>query len=169
MDLAQAAEMCNRTVGLMATAPADGQADELLARGRALAGGNVAAEARLLTAEAYTGDDTDPVTAELAERAITLARRAGDPLTESAALDELISVQLARGELHAALASALRRTGILDPMPVTAQSGLEHSDALSMAAECATATGDLRGARRLAERIRDLPFHREEGHLATAG
>src|SRR5204862_375959 len=32
----------------------------------------------------------------------------------------------------------------------------------------ATATGDLRTARKLAERVRDLPFHREEGHLATA-
>ena len=113
MDLAQAAEMCNRTRGLMATAPAAGLADELLARGWALAGGNVAAQARLLTAEAFNGDDTDPVTAELAERAIALARRAGDPLAESAALDEFTSVQLARGELRGALASALRRTVIL--------------------------------------------------------
>jgi hypothetical protein len=53
-------------------------------------------------------------------------------------------------------------------MPVTARSGLEHSDSLQMATECATAAGDLRSARRLAERVRDLPFHREEGHLATA-
>ena len=37
-----------------------------------------------------------------------------------------------------------------------------------MATECATAAGDLRTARQLAERVRDLPFHREEGHLATA-
>ena len=128
----------------------------------------MAAQSRLLTAEAYTGEDTDPVTAELAERAIALARRAGDPLAESAALDELTAVQLARGELRAALASALRRTEILGPLPVTARSGLEHSDSLQMAAECATAAGDLRSARQLAERVRDLPFHREEAHLATA-
>jgi hypothetical protein len=51
---------------------------------------------------------------------------------------------------------------------VTARSGTEHSDALCMAAECATAAGDLRAARQMAERVRDLPFHREEGHLATA-
>jgi hypothetical protein len=168
MDLAQAAEMCNRMPGLMATRRRDGQADELIARGEALAGGDLAAVARLLTAEAYNGDDTDPVTAELTVRAIVLARRAGDPLTESAALDELTSVQLARGEIRAALASALRRTEALDPLPVTARSGLEHSDALCMAAECATAAGDLRAARQMAERVRDLPFHREEGHLATA-
>jgi hypothetical protein len=168
MDLAQAAEMCNRMPGLMATRRRDGQADELIARGEALAGGDLAAAARLLTAEAYNGDDTDPVTAELTERAIVLARRAGDPLTESSALDELTSVQLARGELRAALASALRRTEILGPLPVTALSGLEHSDSLQMAAECATAAGDLRAARQLAERVRNLPFHREEGHLASA-
>ena len=58
MDLAQAAEMCNRTPGLMTTLPPAGQADELLARARALAGGSVAVEARLLTAEAFNGDDT---------------------------------------------------------------------------------------------------------------
>jgi len=168
MDLAQAAEMCNRTPGMMATAPPKGQADELLARGWALAEGNVAAEARLLTAEAFNGDDTDPITAELTERAIALARRADDPLTESAALDELTSVQLARGEIRAALASALRRAELVATVRATAESGLELSDALCMATECATAAGDLRTARALAEQVRDLPFHREEGHLATA-
>ena len=167
-DLAEAAEMIGRAVGLMATAPPDGLMRELIARGQGLAGGDVTAQSRLLTAEAYTGDDTDPVTAELAERAIALARRAGDPLSESAALDELTAVQLARGELRGALASTLRRLEILGPVPVTARSGLEHSDALFMATECATAAGDLRTARQLAERLRELPFHREEGHLATA-
>ena len=128
----------------------------------------MAAEARLLVAEAFNRDDIDPVTAELTDRAIALARRAGDPLTESAALDQLTAVQLARGELRAALASTLRRPEMLGPLPMTARSGLEHADALYMATECATAAGDLRTARALAERIRDLPFHREEGHLATA-
>ena len=167
-DLAEAAELLSRAVGLMATAPPDGLARELIARGRALADGNMTAESRLLTAEAYTGGDLDPVTAELSERAIALARRAGDPLAETVALDQLTAVQLARGELRAALASALRRTEILGALPVTALSGLEHSDSLQMATECAAATGDLRTARQLAERVRDLPFHREEGHLATA-
>jgi hypothetical protein len=39
---------------------------------------------------------------------------------------------------------------------------------LCMAAETAAAAGDLPAARKLAERVRDLPFYREEGHLATA-
>ena len=168
MDLARAAEMCNRTQGLMATAPTPGQAGELLTRAWALSDGSVTAEARLLTAEAFNGDDIDPVTAGLAERAIALARRAGDPLIESAALDELTSVQLACGDLRGALASAVRRTEVLAPVRPTALSGQEHSDALNMAAECATAVGHLDTARQLAERIRNLPFYRGEGHLATS-
>jgi predicted ATPase/DNA-binding CsgD family transcriptional regulator len=169
-DLADAAEMIDRTPGLMATVPPGAEADALLARGWALArvDRNMAAEARLLTAEAYRHDEIDPVAAELTERAIALARRAGDPLTESAALDELTGVQLAHGELQAALASTLRRIEILSPLPITARSAFEHADALYMATECAIAAGELRTARELAERIRDLPFHREEGHLATS-
>ena len=167
-DLARAAELINRGPGLLATAPPVGQVDALLAEAWGFAAGDPSAEARTLTAEAFNGADTDPVTAALAERAITMARRVGDPLTESAALDQLTSVQLARGELRAAAASALRRTELLAPMTVTAVSALEFFDGLYMAAECAVAAGDLRTARHLAERIRDLPFYREEGHLATA-
>ena len=168
MDLAQAAEMCNRTPGLMSALPPAGQAAELVARARALADGSMAVEARVLAAEAFRGEDLDPVTAELAERAAVLARRAGDPLAESAALDEVTSIQLARGQLSDALGSALRRTGILAQLPVTAPAGLEVSDAICMAAECATAVGDLRIARDMAERVRNLPFYREEAHLATS-
>jgi predicted ATPase len=169
-DLAEAAEMIGRAMGLMATAPAAGQDQALLTRGwaLALADRNVAAEARLLASEAYNRDETDPVAAELTDRAIALARQTGNPLIESAALDQLTAMQLARGEPRAALASALRRTVILGPVPMTARSGLEHADALYMATECAIAAGDLRTARELAERVRDLPFHREERHLATA-
>ena len=170
-DLAEAAEMIGRARGLMATAPADGQADALLARAwaltradrdgaagtrllaagtRLLAAGTplLAAEARLLAAEAFNRDDIDPVTAELTDRAIALARGAGDPLIQSAALDQLTGVQLSRGELRAALASTLRRLEILSPLPMTARSALEHADALYMATECATAAGDLSTARR---------------------
>jgi hypothetical protein len=37
-----------------------------------------------------------------------------------------------------------------------------------MATECAVGAGDLPAARRPAEHLWDLPFYREEGHLATA-
>ena len=166
-DLAVAAELINRQPGLMATPTPIGEADELLAEAWVLAAGDPAAEARVFTAGAYVGDDVDPVTAELAERAVELGRRVGDPLTESAALDQLTAVRLAQGEFRAAAANALLRAELLAPVQVTALSGLETSDAFSMATECAIAAGDLRVARRQAERIHGLPFHREEDHLAT--
>ncbi|MEP7053993.1 MAG: LuxR C-terminal-related transcriptional regulator [Actinomycetota bacterium] len=166
-DLAYIAELLNRAVGLMATAPATSGVDALIAEGWALADGDLAAQARLLTAEAFKGAADDPATGELIERAIELARRIDEPLIESAALDQLTSVQLARGQLGAAAASALRRTELLAPLPVTAAAGLEFFDGFVMAADCAVAAGDLLGARHLAERLRDLPFYCEEGHLAT--
>ncbi len=60
MDLAQAAEMCNRTPGLMSTLPPAGQAAELVTRARALASGSAAVEARVLTAEAFRGWTRSP-------------------------------------------------------------------------------------------------------------
>ena len=53
-------------------------------------------------------------------------------------------------------------------MRTTALTGMELADALNMATECAIAAGDLESAGHLADRSGELPFHREEGHLATA-
>ncbi len=166
-DLARNAELINPAPGLMATGPAAGEAAALIAEGWALAGDDLAAQARLLTAEACNGAIADPATAELIDRAFTLARRIGDPLIESAALDQLTAIQLARGEVRAASATAARRTELLAPMQITATSALEFFDALGTAASCAVSSGDLRATRTHAERRRDLPFYREEGHLAT--
>ncbi|MEN3360799.1 MAG: hypothetical protein V7637_4781 [Mycobacteriales bacterium] len=166
-DLARTAELINRGAGLMATAPAVGAAAALIAEGWTLAGGDLAAQARLLTAEAFNGAADDPATVERVQRALALAGRIDDPLIESAALDQLTAVQLARGEVRAAAASASRRTELLVPARVTAASAMEFFDAFGMATHCAVAAGDLPAARRMAERLRDLPFYREEGHLAT--
>ena len=167
-SLAQAAELVGRAPGLMAVPLPPGLAGELLARAGELAADDPATRARLLTAEAFNLGEEEAATAGLCERAIPLAREAGDQLAESAALDELTSFYLARGDLSTALAKAMERVTLLGSMPVTAQNGLEVIDGLSMAADTATAAGQLVAARQLAERIRDLPLHREEGHLATA-
>ena len=166
-DLARNAEFINRASGLIAKAPAVSEVEALIAEGWALAGDDRIARARLLVAEAFNGAIADPATLELVERALALARHIDDPLVESAALDQLTAVHLARGEVRAAAASALRRTELLAPIRVTATSALEFFDAIGMADQCAVAAGDLRAARRHAERLRDLPFYREEGHLAT--
>jgi predicted ATPase/DNA-binding CsgD family transcriptional regulator len=166
--LAQIAELINRGPGLMPE-PTRLDAAELIAEAAALADGDPAAEARVVIAEGFRGRELDPVSTELAERGVELARRAGDPLAESAALDLLTAAQLAGGDIRAAAASALRRTDLLAPLRGRAiVCGIELFDAYQMAAETAVAAGDLTAARELAEHVRDLPFYREEGHLATA-
>ncbi len=113
------AELINRGAGLMATSAAADEVTALLAEATRLAAGDPAAQARTLTAMAFSYDDADPAAVDLIERATTLARRARDPLTESAALDHLTAFQLARGELRAAAASASRRTELLAPLRAT--------------------------------------------------
>jgi predicted ATPase/DNA-binding CsgD family transcriptional regulator len=167
-NFAQLAEFINRCPGIIADLPPPEMAGTLLARARALAEGDLSAEARIRTAEAFMGQELDPATAELTTQAIVLARQANDALTESAALDQLTSVQLARGEVHEAAATASHRAMLLSALPIRAEAGLEFCDAFCMTAEAATAAGDLVAARSLAERVRDLSFYREEGHLATA-
>ncbi|HEU5333630.1 MAG TPA: LuxR C-terminal-related transcriptional regulator [Actinocrinis sp.] len=167
-DLARNAELISRCPGLMATVHPVAEMRELLAEGWSLAGGDLTAQARLLTAETFDGRGTDPALVERVERALALTARVGDPLAESAALDRLTEVHMIRGDLRAAAASAVRRTELLAPLEVTAVAALELLDGLLMAAETSVAVGDLRAARGFAERFRDLPFHREEGHLATA-
>jgi predicted ATPase len=170
-QVAQMAELVNRAPGLIPERTAAGAA-ELIAEASALAGGDPAAEARIAVAKGFKGFSyrrLDPMSAELAERGIVLARQAGDPLAESAALDLLTNVQLADGDIQAATASTQRRTELLDPLrPRAITCGMELFDACQKAAETAVAAGELATARELAERVRDLPFYREEGHLATA-
>ena len=166
--VAQMAEMVSRAPGLMPERTRLGAA-ELIAEASALADGDPAAEARVVVADGFSRRELDPMSVELAERGIALAQRAGDPLAESAALDLLTAAKLARGDLRDAAASALRRTRLLDPLRQRAITcGMELMDAHQMAAETAVAAGDLTAARELAEQIHDLPFYREEGHLATA-
>ena len=79
-DLARNAELINRGPGLMATEPPADDVAALLGEGRALAGDDLAAQARLLTAEAFAGDVADPATVGLVERAISLAQRHRGPV-----------------------------------------------------------------------------------------
>jgi predicted ATPase/DNA-binding CsgD family transcriptional regulator len=168
-DLAQIAELINRGPGIMSEPVPPGEVERLIAEAAALADDDTAARARVLIAQANATAPLNPVATELLDRAIALSREAGDPLGESAALDQLTAIRLAHGEIRAAAVSALRRTEVLATLPLHADTcGLELSDAYFMATETAVAAGELAAARRFAEQARDLPFHREEGHLATA-
>jgi predicted ATPase/DNA-binding CsgD family transcriptional regulator len=167
-DLAFMAEVIERGPGIIATLPPRGRVAELIASARALGSESPIALARILTAEAFALEEVDARALELTDQALALAREHGDALAESAALDQLTAIQLATGEMRAAAASSLRRVELMDGLPVHARNGLEMSDGAAMATECAIAAGDLAGGRRLAQRVHDLPFFREEGHLATA-
>jgi predicted ATPase/DNA-binding CsgD family transcriptional regulator len=167
-DLARAADLITRLPGLWATQPDAAQADKLVAEAWALGPGSPAAEARTLIADGFNRPESDPAAFELMQRGMAIARRVGDTLAESAALDLLTSIQLVRGEIGAAAATAWRRTELLGPLPATAEAGIELTDALMMADECAIAAGDLRAARSLVARIADLPFHSEGGHQAAS-
>jgi predicted ATPase/DNA-binding CsgD family transcriptional regulator len=167
-DIAQMAELMNRASGVVSPPPDPAVVRALIDEAGKHAHGDDVAHARIAIAEAFAVADTDPQVADLTDRALELARRAGNPMAESAALDRLTTVQLSRGEERGALASAMRRTQLLAPVTVDADLGFELSDAHVMAAESAIAAGDLAEARRLAERIRDLPLHREVGHVAVA-
>jgi predicted ATPase/DNA-binding CsgD family transcriptional regulator len=166
--LAKAAEIILRGPGLLSELPPPGRVQELLTQARALGSHSPVALPQILVAEALVLGDVDPRSLEVTEQALELARAQGDVLVECAALDQVTAIQLSTGEMAAAARTSQRRVDLMDLQPVQAGSGLELSDSVVMACECAIAAGDLAAARRLAQRVHDLPFHREESHLATA-
>lgn len=177
LDLARNAELIRRAPGLMASPPDTATVDGLLERARVLAGvhGHDAgpsshawrrARARFASAEAFRLPEDDPRARGLAEKAVAIAQQADDPLNKSAAADCLTSVLLAAGEVLEAAATARRRTELLEPIEVGAETAMEHADALIMATECSVAAGDLSDAKVYAERLRDLPFYGDDAHLA---
>jgi predicted ATPase len=109
-----------------------------------------------------------PQAVALAERAVDLATRTGDPLTLSAALDALTAVQCWAGDTFTAAQTARRRVELLASVPVTPASANERANALSEAAETCIGVGDLNGARRWGEQLRDLPLLAERGDFATS-
>ena len=119
----------------------------LLDRAQALGVGHPEAEAALLVAEAFACEEGEPLAEVLAARAVTLARRDGDALIESAALDVLTANELAMGEQRAGAAAA-RRIVLLAPLPMTPEASFERVDAYQMAAQTALGAGDIAGSRR---------------------
>ncbi|RIQ21082.1 ATP-binding protein [Jiangella rhizosphaerae] len=164
---AHAAELVHRSAGILTEVPPAATAAAWLATAQRLAGDDPGTRARCAVVEAFAAADTDPHTVAVTERALELARESGDPIAESAALDQLTGLRLARGEARAALESALRRTSLLAG-PSDPERGFELSDAYGMATESAIAAGDLRQARQAAETLRGLPSQREVAHVGTA-
>ncbi|OQR64554.1 ATPase [Streptomyces maremycinicus] len=178
-DLAAAATNAYRFSSTFTQVPSSGEVAALLAAAQELAGDAPAAGAAVALAEAAVVadafgavqgdlDNTVEETVLRAERAVDLARRAGDPVAESAALDALSGARSWSGEAFAAAAAARRRIHVLDPVPRTPAGAHELTDALAMAAGTAVGVGRLPEARRWGRRLAGHPLLAEVGHHATS-
>lgn len=167
-DLATAAAAIFRFSGTFSSPPAPGEAAALLNAAREPAGDDPAAQAAIALAECGVLHDTGADAITLAERAVDLARRTGDPLAEIAALDALTAARCWAGDNFATAEAAGRRVELLASVPVTPASAYERANALAEAAETGIGIGDLTGARRWGEQLRDLPLLAERGDFATS-
>lgn len=113
-------------------------------------------------------DNTVEETIALAERAVALARLAGDPVAESAALDALSGARSWAGDTFAAAAAARRRIDLLAPLPPAPARTHELLDALAMASGTALGAGRLAEARRWGGELAGHPILAEVGHHATS-
>ncbi|MFC7730729.1 ATP-binding protein [Actinomadura keratinilytica] len=178
-DLAAAATVAYRFSNSFARTPRADEVTAMLAQARELRGGDPAAAAAVALAEAAVEadafgavqgapDNTARETVARAERAVELARRTGDPVAESAALDALSGAQSWAGDSFAAAAAARRRIDLLARAPATPAATHELMDALAMAAGTAVGVGELQQARRWGRRLADHPLLAEAGHHATS-
>ncbi|MFF0311970.1 ATP-binding protein [Streptosporangium sp. NPDC004379] len=177
-DLATAATVAFRFSTTFVRLPSGEEALELVAEARERAGDDPVAQAAVALAEAAVLADAFgaaqgppgnavPETTAYAERAVELARRTGDPLAESAALDALTGAQSWAGDTFATAATARRRITILSSMPISPAGTHELIDALGIATEAALGAGDVRDASRWARRLAGHPSLAEVGHRAT--
>ncbi|NUW43358.1 ATP-binding protein [Nonomuraea rhodomycinica] len=177
-DLATAATIAFRFSTTFVRRPSQEEALQLITEAREQAGDDPAAQAAVALAEAAVLTDAFgavqgppgnavPETRERAEHAVELARRTGDPLAESAALDALTGAQSWAGDTFAAAATARRRIMLLSSLPISPAGTHELIDALGMVAEAGLGAGDVQGARRWARQLADHPSLAEVGHRAT--
>ncbi|MET9506732.1 LuxR C-terminal-related transcriptional regulator [Streptomyces sp. NPDC006622] len=179
-DLANAATVAYRFSSEFTRVPTAEEVTAMLARARELCeGGGPAAEAALALAETAVladafgavqgaADNTAHETVGHAERAVELARRTGDPVAGSAALDALSGALTWAGDSFGAAAAARRRIALLEPVRGTPAGTHERMDALAMAAGTALGVGDLPQARRWGRHLADQPLFAEVGHHATS-
>ncbi|MEU6867589.1 LuxR C-terminal-related transcriptional regulator [Streptomyces sp. NPDC046876] len=179
-DLAAAATAAYRFSSTFGRIPPVDEVTGLLAAARGLAGDDdPAAEAAVALAEAAVvadafgavqgaADNTAPDTVACAERAVELARRAGDPVARSAALDALSGAQSWAGETFAAAAAARARIDVLASAPTAPARTHELIDALAMAAATAVGAGELTAARRWGGELAGHPQLAELGDHATS-
>ncbi|XVQ89928.1 hypothetical protein ACQP2K_21680 [Microbispora siamensis] len=152
----------------------------LTTEARELPGDDPAAQAAVALAEAGVLTDAFgaaqgppgnavPETIARAERAVELARRTGDPLAESAALDALTGAQSWAGDTFATAATARRRITLLASLPISPAGTHELIDALGIVAEAGLGAGDVPGARRWARQLAAIHRWRRSVTALRAG
>jgi predicted ATPase/DNA-binding CsgD family transcriptional regulator len=177
VDLATAATIAARFSPEFVRVPAWDEALALVTEARELGGDDPAAQAAVALAEAGVLTDvygavqgrpggTVPEMIMGAERAVEFARRIGDPLAESAALDALTCAHCWAGDAFAAAATARQRITLLSPLPPSPAVTLELIDALGTVTETALGAGDVPSARRWARQLAGHPSLAEVGHRA---
>lgn len=178
-ELATAATVAYRFSSTFTQIPPAEEVTALLAAAREQSGADPAAKAAVALAEAAVYDDafgalqgaadnTAPDTLAGAQRAVVLARPAGDPVAHSAALDALSGAQSWAGAPFAAASAARVRIDILSPAPSTPARTHELIDALAMAAATAVGAGDLPAARQWGGQLAGQPLLAEVGDHATS-
>ncbi|MEO3890776.1 LuxR C-terminal-related transcriptional regulator [Nonomuraea sp. B5E05] len=177
-DLASAATIAFRFSTTFVRLPPPEEALALITEAREPAGDDPAAQAAVALAEAAVLTDAFgaaqgppgnavPETIARAERAVELARRTGDPLAESAALDALTGAQSWAGDTFATATTTRCRITLLSSSPISPAVTHELIDALGIATEAGLGAGDVPGARRWARQLADHPSLAEAGHRAT--
>ncbi|GAA3533196.1 hypothetical protein GCM10022419_010460 [Nonomuraea rosea] len=175
-DLATAAIVTYRFDTQFEQVPEPEEVIALITEARELAGDDPSARAmvalaeagRMLTEAFGSAGDSARETVTRVESAVELARQAGDPLGESAALDTLTVAQSWAGDTFASAATARRRITLLSSVPDSPAKTHELIDALAASMESSLGAGDLPNARRWARQLADHPLLAEVGHRATA-
>ncbi|MDX3797919.1 ATP-binding protein [Streptomyces sp. AK04-3B] len=179
-DLAAAATVAYRFSSTFEQVPTAQEAACLLAAARELsrdagpaAGAAVALAEAAVVADAFGAvqggtDNTAHETVGHAERAVELARRANDPVAESAALDALSGAHSWAGRPFGAADAARRRIDVLTAARRTPAAAHERMDALAMASATALGVGELEQARRWGRQLAGHPLLAEAGHHAVS-
>ena len=167
-DLAWMVIYSRAAPGIIATLPTPEETEERVRRAEELAGGSPVARAAVAAARTTGLPDSDPAAAAAAARACDLARTAGAPLVLSVAIDQLTSCHLAGADLDGARETIRAREAVLGAQRLDATSAFQFNDHLLMGSEVNLAAGDLPGAADYAERLAQLPFFREQDHLAES-
>ncbi|MGH2987914.1 MAG: hypothetical protein ACRDLO_14675, partial [Solirubrobacterales bacterium] len=165
---ARAVEIPARMGGVTGPVP-EAEIAQMLARGLELVpGDDTRTRAHLLLNEAWIAWRFDRF-AEMREptrKGLELARRSGDPVLISNALDAASAVQWFDGDFPSSLASTRERLELLEGASETRAAEYEVIDARHMLIASLTQSGELRGAFRYATEAREADLARRVEHAA---